>query len=66
VLENWSIETIVLKFQKILLGPSLQYSITPIVKNPGPQDLVLLLPPERGLYNILCNSASCWSNGVLE
>jgi len=33
VLENWSIETIVLKFQKILLGPSLQYSITPIINN---------------------------------
>jgi hypothetical protein len=29
VLEYWSIETIVLKFQKVLLGPSLQYSITP-------------------------------------
>jgi len=33
VLENWSIETIVLKFQKVLLGPSLQYSITPIINN---------------------------------
>ena len=28
-----SIETIVLKFQKVLLGPSLQYSITPITNN---------------------------------
>ncbi len=28
-----SIETIVLKFQKVLLGPSLQYSITPIINN---------------------------------
>ena len=28
-----SIETIVLKFQKVLLGPSLQYPITPIVNN---------------------------------
>ena len=28
-----SIETIVLKFQKVLLGPSLQYSITPIITN---------------------------------
>jgi len=33
VLENWSIETIVLKFQKVLLGPSLQYSITPTINN---------------------------------
>jgi len=33
VLECWSIETIVLKFQKVLLGPSLQYSITPIINN---------------------------------
>ena len=33
VLECWSIETIVLKFQKALLGPSLQYSITPIINN---------------------------------
>jgi hypothetical protein len=32
-LEYWSIETIVLKFQKVLLGPSLQYSITPIINN---------------------------------
>jgi hypothetical protein len=28
-----SIETIVLKFEKVLLGPSLQYSITPIINN---------------------------------
>ena len=28
-----SIETIVLKFQKVLLGPSFQYSITPIINN---------------------------------
>ena len=33
VFEYWSIETIVLKFQKVLLGPSLQYSITPIINN---------------------------------
>ena len=44
VLERWSIvetpgfsrgsiETIVLKFQKVLLGPLLQYSITPIINN---------------------------------
>ena len=44
ILESWrivedpgffrgSIETIVLKFQKVLLGPSLQYSITPIINN---------------------------------
>jgi hypothetical protein len=33
VLENWSIETIVLKFQKVFLGPSLQYSITPTINN---------------------------------
>jgi len=33
VLENWSIETTVLKFQKVLIGPSLQYSITPIINN---------------------------------
>jgi len=33
VLEYWSIETIVLSFQKVLLGPSLQYSITPIINN---------------------------------
>jgi hypothetical protein len=33
VLENWIIETIVLKFQKVLLGTSLQYSITPIINN---------------------------------
>ncbi len=44
VLERWSIvenpgffrgsiETMVLKFQKVLLGPSLQYSITPIINN---------------------------------
>jgi len=28
-----SIETIVLKFQKVPLGPLLQYSITPIINN---------------------------------
>jgi len=33
VLKNWSIETKVFKFQKVLLGPSLQYSITPIINN---------------------------------
>jgi len=33
VLECWSIETIVLNFQKVLLGLSLQYSITPIINN---------------------------------
>jgi hypothetical protein len=33
VLECWSIKKIVLKFQKVLLGPSLQYSITPIINN---------------------------------
>jgi hypothetical protein len=32
-LEYWSIATIALIFQKVLLGPSLQYSITPIINN---------------------------------
>jgi len=45
---------------------NLLMSFTVEVKDPGPQDLVLLLPPERGLHDIVCNSASCWSNGVLE
>jgi len=37
-----------------------------LIKNQGPQDLVLLLPPERGLHNIGCNSRSCWSDGIME
>jgi hypothetical protein len=33
------------------------------VKNPGPQDLVLPLPPERGLSRFPCSPSAYWSNG---
>ena len=37
-----------------------------IVKNPGPKDLDLPLPPGRGLHKVLCLSKVLWSIGVLE
>ena len=36
------------------------------VKDPGPRDVALPLPPGRGLHKILCLSKVLWSIGVLE
>jgi len=36
------------------------------VKNPGPKDLALPLPPGRGLHKVLCLSKVLWNIGVME
>ncbi len=61
-MENWSIETIVLKFQKVLLGPSLQYSITPIINNvlwttDDPIDKETQFKAVHSIHDFLCAAA---------